>query len=248
MTALRGACGLAGKRHYDRPVPVIQRPVDLVIFDCDGVLVDSEPLSNAVLARALTRAGLPTTPEQAVATYKGLHIRDVLEHAEQALGTTLPPGFVPDFEDARAEAFQRELRPVHGAAETVAAIRAAGIAVCVASQGKRSKTELTLGLTGLRSLFGEDAVFSAHSVKRGKPHPDLFLHAARVMGTPPDHTTVVEDTVVGVTAAVAAGMRVIGYGADSDPERLRGAGAELIDNLTELPARLGLNGSRRYEG
>lgn len=217
--------------------------VDLVIFDCDGVLVDSEPLSNAILAGALTRAGLPTTSEQAVATYKGLHISDVLEHAERTLGRPLPAGFVPAFEDARAQAFRRELVPVAGAAETVAAVRAAGIAVCVASQGKRSKTELTLGLTGLRSLFGEDAIFSAHSVARGKPHPDLFLHAARAMNTAPDRTAVVEDTVVGVTAAVAAGMRVIGYGADSDPASLRRAGAEVIDHLTELPARLELGGS-----
>jgi HAD superfamily hydrolase (TIGR01509 family) len=223
-------------------------PVDLVIFDCDGVLVDSEPLSNTVLAGALTRAGLETTPEQAVATYKGLHIRDVLEHAEQALGARLPADFVPGFEDARAEAFQRELVAVHGAAETVAAIRAAGVAVCVASQGKRSKTELTLGLTGLRSLFAEDAVFSAHSVKRGKPHPDLFLHAARAMGATPDRTIVIEDTVVGVTAAVAAGMRVIGYGADSDPDALRAAGAEVIADLSELPGRLGLDGSRPDHG
>jgi HAD superfamily hydrolase (TIGR01509 family) len=229
-------------------VPVTRIPVDLVIFDCDGVLVDSEPLSNTVLAGALTRAGLETTPEQAVATYKGLHIRDVLEHAEQALGAPLPADFVPGFEDARAEAFQRELVAVHGAAETVAAIRGAGIAVCVASQGKRSKTELTLGLTGLRSLFEKDAVFSAHSVKRGKPHPDLFLHAARAMGATPDRTVVIEDTVVGVTAAVAAGMRAIGYSADSDPDALRAAGAEVIEDLSELPGRLGLDGSRPDPG
>jgi len=224
-------------------VAAIPTPLDLVIFDCDGVLVDSEPMSNVVLAGALSRAGLPTTSEQAVATYKGLHIRDVLEHAERALGHPLAADFVPAFEEARAQAFQRELVPVPGAAETVTAVSTVGIAVCVASQGKRSKTELTLGLTGLRSLFGEDAVFSAHSVARGKPHPDLFLYAARAMGATPDRTTVVEDTVVGVTAAVAAGMRAIGYGADSDRDGLRRAGAEVIDHLSELPARLGLQGS-----
>jgi HAD superfamily hydrolase (TIGR01509 family) len=229
-------------------MPGTPAPVDLVIFDCDGVLVDSEPLSGAVLAGALTRAGLQTTPGQAVATYKGLHIRDVLAHAERALGAPLPADFVPVFEGARADVFQRELVAVRGAAETVAAIRAAGIAVCVASQGKRSKTELTLGLTGLRSLFAEDAVFSAHSVERGKPHPDLFLHAAHAMGAPPDRTIVIEDTVVGVTAAVAAGMRAIGYGADSDPDGLHAAGAEVIDDLTELPVRLGLGEPQADEG
>ena len=219
--------------------------LDLVIFDCDGVLVDSEPLSNAVLAAALTRAGLATTPEQAVATYKGLHIRDVIAQAQASLGGPLPDGFVPAFEQARADAFRRELTPVAGAAEAVRAVRAAGLKVCVASQGKVSKTELTLGLTGLRSLFDADAVFSAHEVARGKPHPDLFLHAAERMGAPPDRAAVVEDTPIGVAAAVAAGMRAIGYGADSDSEALRRAGARVIGSLSELPALLELGAQSR---
>lgn len=216
-------------------------PLDLVIFDCDGVLVDSEPLSNAVLAAALTRAGLPTSPAQAVATYKGLHIRDVIAHAEAGLGGPLPEGFVAAYEQARAQAFRRELRPVAGAADAVRAIHAAGIAVCVASQGKIDKTELTLGLTGLRPLFADGALFSAHQVARGKPHPDLFLHAARRMEAAPGRSVVVEDTPIGVTAAVSAGMRAVGYGADGDPEALRRAGAEVVlGALTELPGALGL--------
>ena len=215
-------------------------PLDLVIFDCDGVLVDSEPLSNAVLARALTRAGLPTSTEQAIATYKGLHIRDVLARAEASLGHALPDDFESGYEQDRAEAFRRELAPVAGAAQAVTAVRDAGVAVCVASQGKRSKTEMTLTLCGLRPLFGPDAVFSAHSVARGKPHPDLFLHAARTMGVPPEHSAVVEDTTIGVRAAVAAGMRTFGYAADSDAAALHSAGAEVIDDLAQLPARLGL--------
>ncbi|HET9103834.1 MAG TPA: HAD family phosphatase [Solirubrobacteraceae bacterium] len=216
-------------------------PFDLVIFDCDGVLVDSEPLSNAVLAAALTRAGLPTSAEQAVATYKGLHIRDVIARAEAGLGAPLPDGFIPAYERARADAFRRELAAVAGAAEAVRAISAAGIAVCVASQGKLAKTELTLGLTGLRPLFAQGALFSAHDVARGKPHPDLFLHAAARMGASPGRSVVVEDTPIGVTAAVAAGMRAIGYAADSDRAGLRRAGADLVlDSLGELAPALGL--------
>ena len=215
-------------------------PLDLVIFDCDGVLVNSEPLSNAVLAEALTRAGLPTSTEEAIAAYKGLHIRDVLAHAEAGLGHPLPDDFESRYEQARAAAFRRELAPVPGAADAVNAVRAAGVVVCVASQGKPSKTEMTLTLCGLRPLFGADAVFSAHSVRRGKPHPDLFLHAAAAMGAPPERTVVVEDTTIGVRAAVAAGMRAFGYAADSDPAELSLAGAEVIDRLGELPERLGL--------
>jgi len=114
------------------------------------------------------------------------------------------------------------------------------VAVCVASQGKLEKTRLSLELTGLRRLFGEDALFSAESVPRGKPHPDLFLHAAGTMGAEPAACAVVEDTPSGVTAAVAAGMRVIGYAADSDEAALRAAGAEIVHSLDEVPRLLGL--------
>ena len=108
----------------------------------------------------------------------------------------------------------------------------------MATQGKPEKTELTLGLTELRSLFGEDAVFSAYSVARGKPHPDLFCHAADTMGTPPERCVVVEDTPIGVRAGVAAKMRVLGYAADSDAAALAEAGAEPFDSLPELPGLL----------
>lgn len=212
---------------------------ELVIFDCDGVLVDSEPLSNTVLATALTRAGLPTSPAEAIATYKGRHIKDVLAIAEQRLGHPLPGDFVATFERERNDVFGRELTATPGAAQAVQAVRDAGIAVCVASQGRREKTELTLGLTGLRGLFGPEAVFSAHSVARGKPHPDLFLHAAAAMGVAPARAAVVEDTAIGVRAARAAAMRAIGYPAAGDVEALREAGAEVILDLADLPARLG---------
>ena len=229
-------------------MPVPRIPVDLVIFDCDGVLVDSEPLSNAVLAGALTRAGLQTTPEQAVATYKGLHIPTCWSTPSRRSAPHCPPTSSPASRTRAPRPSNANSWRSTGPPRRWPRSARPGIAVCVASQGKRSKTELTLGLTGLRSLFGEDAVFSAHSVKRGKPHPDLFLHAARAMGATPDRTMVIEDTVVGVTAAVAAGMRAIGYGADSDPDALRAAGADVIEDLSELPARLGLGGSQRDRG
>jgi len=112
----------------------------------------------------------------------------------------------------------------------------------VASQGKLEKTRLSLELTGLRDLFAEQALFSAESVPRGKPHPDLFLHAAGAMGVEPAACVVVEDTPSGVTAAVAAGMRALGYGADSDEAALQRAGAEIVGSLDQLPGLLGLGG------
>jgi HAD superfamily hydrolase (TIGR01509 family) len=214
---------------------------ELVIFDCDGVLVDSEPISNGVLARMLTAEGLPTTLPEARRAYQGLLLGDVLLSAEAKLGHRLPDGWLARYERERSIAFRDELQPVAGAAEAVRRVTAAGIAVCVASQGKLEKTRLTLGLTGLLELFPPGALFSAESVPRGKPHPDLFLHAARVMGASPARSVVVEDTPSGVTAAVSAGMRALGYAADSDERALADAGAEVFHALDELPALLALD-------
>jgi HAD superfamily hydrolase (TIGR01509 family) len=221
---------------------------DLVIFDCDGVLVDSEVISNSVLADMLTREGLPTTLVQARREYQGLLLSQVAERAQARLGHPLPDGWIADYERTRAEVFRRELRPVSGAREAVEAVRRAGLGACVASQGSLAKTELSLQLTGLDDLFVPQTRFSAESVARGKPHPDLFLHAARSMSAEPASCVVVEDTPSGVAGARAAGMRAIGLAADSDPEALRAAGAELIGTLIELPAVLGLDGAAAAHG
>jgi HAD superfamily hydrolase (TIGR01509 family) len=213
----------------------------LVIFDCDGVLVDSETISNEVLARMLSEEGLPKTLAEARRDYQGLLLADVVSHAEAQLGRPLPVGWLAGYERARSEVFRRELQPVPGAAEAVSRVRGAGVVVCVASQGTLEKTRLSLELTGLDELFDDRALFSAYSVARGKPHPDLFLHAAATMEADPADCVVVEDTPSGVTAAVAARMRVFGYAADSDEQALRHAGAEtILYAMGELPRALGL--------
>jgi HAD superfamily hydrolase (TIGR01509 family) len=214
--------------------------LELVIFDCDGVLVDSEVISNEVLARVLTAEGLPTTLAHARREYQGLLLTQVVERAQQSLGRALADDWVERFERERAEAFHRDLQPVPGAANTVQRVKDAGVRVCVASQGSLEKTRMTLGLTGLRSLFPAKALFSGQLVPRAKPHPDLFLHAAATMGARPSRCTVIEDTVSGVTAAIAAGMRAIGYAADSDEMALRQAGAEILRDLGDLPVRLAI--------
>jgi HAD superfamily hydrolase (TIGR01509 family) len=216
------------------------RDLQLVIFDCDGVLVDSEVISNDVLASSLTDQGLPTTLAEARRDYQGLLLADIDSRAQAKLGRPLANDWLERYERDRTEAFHRELRPVPGAAETVKRITAAGVQVCVASQGKLSKTRLSLRLTKLDGLFPEEVLFSAYSVARGKPHPDLFLHAAQAMAVEPSRCAVVEDTSSGVTAAVSAGMRVLGYAADSDAAALSRAGAETLFALDELPALLGL--------
>lgn len=214
----------------------------LVIFDADGVLVDSEVISNRVLARLLTSSGLPMTLAETRRDYQGLLLDDIITVTERRFGHHLPADFLDRFQAERADEFRQELKPVPGAAEAVRRIQAAGIPVCVASQGKLAKTRMTLALTGLDRLIPGDAVFSAYSVPRGKPHPDLFLYAAQRMGAEPAACVVVEDTALGVTAAVAAGMRVLGYAADSDEAALKGAGAEIVHSLQDVPALLGLDG------
>lgn len=213
---------------------------ELAIFDCDGVLVDSETISNSVLAQMLTDEGLPTTPAESRRAYQGLLLADILADAESKLGRTLPAGWLDRYELERSVAFREELRPIAGVARAVERIREAGIAVCVASQGKLEKTRLSLQITGLGDLFEDDVLFSAYQVPRGKPHPDLFLHAAHTMGADPSKCVVIEDTPSGVEAAVSAGMRALGYCADSDEQALRRAGAETFQSLDVLPELLGL--------
>lgn len=203
-------------------------------------MVDSEVISNDVLACALSAQGLPTTLAEARRDYQGLLLSDVVSQAEAKLGQPLPDGWLAEYECDRTKAFRQGLRPVSGAAEAVRNVIGAGIAVCVASQGKLEKTRLSLELTGLRGLFPSGTLFSAHDVARGKPHPDLFLHAASTMGAEPSRCVVVEDTASGVTAAVSAGMRVLGYVADSDEAALRQAGAEPMPSLDQLQRLLGL--------
>jgi HAD superfamily hydrolase (TIGR01509 family) len=212
----------------------------LVIFDCDGVLVDSETVSNEVLAKALTGEGLPTTLDDAVRDYKGLMLSEVVALAEQRLGRSLRNDFLDRYRVARAQAFHGGLERIAGAAEAVRAVIAAGLGVCVASQGELEKTRLTLALTGLRELFPARALFSACSVARGKPRPDLFLHAASAMGAKPASRVVVEDSLLGVGAAVAAGMRAIAYIAENDGAAMREAGAQVVRSIYELPSVLRL--------
>lgn len=231
----------AGTVRDDAPAMSHSPPdLDLVIFDCDGVLVDSEPISNEVLARMLSEERLPTTTAQSRREYQGLLLADVLAAAEAQLGRALPKGWLDRYERERSAAFRAGLRPIAGVGHAVELIRESGVAVCVASQGKLEKTRLSLQLTGLRDLFEEHALFSAYQVPRGKPHPDLFLHAAHAMGVDPSKCVVIEDTPSGVEAAIAASMEALGYSADSDEPALREAGAETFRSFDALPGLLGL--------
>ncbi|UZJ30695.1 HAD family hydrolase [Streptomyces endophytica] len=209
---------------------------DLVIFDNDGVLVDSEPLSNTILAGYLTELGHPTSYEESIRDYMGSAMHRVHEIVLERTGRRLPGDFDEVFHGRVFAAFERELQPVPGVTDILEKLAADGIPYCVGSSGSHERIRVGHRTTGLDRWFGPERVFSSQDVGRGKPAPDLFLHAAREMGVAPERCAVVEDSPLGVQAAVAAGMDVFGFTAMTPGARLAEAGAtELFGRMTELP-------------
>ena len=167
-----------------------------------------------------------------------------VEIVEERLGRPVPEGFVERLQARTYEAFRAGLRPVRGVAQALERI---DLPVCVASSGEHEKMRLTLGLTGLLDRF-EGRLFSATEVERGKPHPDLFLLAARSLGARPPRCVVVEDSAPGVLAARAAGMTALGYAGGTDGKPLAAAGARVFHGMAELPdllAEIDAGGGRR---
>ena len=219
--------------------------LDLVIFDCDGVLVDSERLSIRVDKVYLDRLGWPMDEAEIVERFVGRSDADMRAEIEAHLGGPIPPDIDEEFERTYRETFERELTAVDGIELALDAIAAAGLGVCVASSGGHAKIRRSLELTGLSRHF-DDRIFSATDVARGKPAPDLFLHAADAMGAEPERTAVVEDSAHGVAASVAAGMTTLAYAGGVTPAaRLAGPGVEVFDDMRELPGLLGLGRSTR---
>ena len=210
----------------------------LVIFDCDGVLVDSEPIANTCFARALAREGLDWSVEETMRRLMGRSMKSCVDIVEGVLGRRLPDDFVDRLQADTLQAFhEAPLKPVAGVAGAIDALEAAGYATCVASSGGLDKMRVTLGITGLWQRF-EGRIFSATQVPRGKPFPDLFLHAALSMNEHPFVCTVIEDSLPGLQAARAAGMRALAYvGAPyADRDALAVAGGEWFDSMAKLPA------------
>lgn len=213
---------------------------DLVIFDCDGVLVDSESIFARVLGECLSEADCPATAAEALLLGFGKN-RDTLTAAVEArYGRALPSGFFETMRERTALVLERELRPIPGVAELLTALPSAR---CVASNGHLERVRQRLALTGLLRFF-DPHVFSAIQVAAGKPAPDLFLLAARRLDASPASCVVVEDSVVGVTAAVAARMPVVGFCGgshcgDDHADRLTAAGcSRVFSRMAELGAYL----------
>ncbi|HEV7775188.1 MAG TPA: HAD-IA family hydrolase [Conexibacter sp.] len=212
----------------------------LVIFDCDGVLVDSMGIDMRELLRAIVAAGGTMTAQEVEDAFHGVALADIERGVAAHLGRPVPDDWMERFLADRAAAFERELQPIDGATEALAGVRAAGWDACIASGGALQKMELTLRVTGLRDAVPDDRIFSAYDVARPKPAPDLFLHAAAACGFTPDACVVVEDSAPGVTAGRAARMRTFGYnGGDAAvAEQLAALGAEPLSEMADLPAQL----------
>jgi len=203
---------------------------ELVIFDCDGVLVDSDRISLRIQAEWISALGVEMSYEDCVRDFLGLGMPATLGILAERLGRPVPEGWEAELNAAVRDGFRRELTPVPGIVEALEGIE---LPACVASSGSHEKMRLTLGLTGLRDRFA-GRIFSSDEVQRGKPAPDLFLHAASRMSTPPERCIVVEDSPFGIAAAKAAGMSALGFAAATPAARLDAADA-VFTAMEDLP-------------
>jgi HAD superfamily hydrolase (TIGR01509 family) len=207
--------------------------LELVIFDCDGVLVDSEPIGARIGATVLSSLGWEVSADQVMERFLGRSEEYFQAEVERELGRPLPSGWDDEFEHLYDAAYATELEPVEGIVPLLDELAELGLATCVASNGSHDKMRRTLGVTGLHERLA-GRIFSAQDVPRGKPAPDLYLHAARTMGVPPSECVVVEDSPPGVAAARAAAMRCIGYAAFTPPDRLAGPGVVTCSTMAEV--------------
>lgn len=205
---------------------------ELVIFDCDGVLVDSERITNTVFCSMLNGLGLQVSLQDMFERFVGLSMGQCMELVTEMLGAPPPAGFVDELRLRSAAALKAQITAIPGVEEMLPSL---SIPSCVASSGDHDKIRLTLGTTGLLKHF-EGRIFSVADVERPKPAPDVFLHAAHELGVGPSACVVVEDTPAGVCAGVAADMRVFGYASNTPAHRLREAGADFIfSDMRQFP-------------
>ena len=208
-----------------------------IIFDCDGTLVDSEGITNQVIAEMAGELGVKMTGEEASSEFGGKTLDDVLYKMKEMSGKEIPDNWLPRLVQMVNDSWESKLRPVKGVSEILEEIK---IPVCVASNGEPTHVRHSLRLTKLYDFFGEK-IFTASEVKAPKPSPEIFLYAAKKMGFEPNECVVIEDSVTGVRAAVKANMKVYGIINNLFSENdLKNAGAIPFKNMLELPKLLGL--------
>ena len=206
---------------------------DLIIFDCDGVLVDSEIISNVLLRDALARNGLDMTLQDVIETYVGRSMLSVVKISEKLLERPLPDDFLEKLQSDTFNEFRKKLKAVKGVKDVLRILQEKQIKYCVASSGTFEKMDITLGLTELKEFF-DDHIYNTSQVKRGKPYPDLFLYAAEQMQVEPAKCLVIEDSLPGVQAAVNAGMEVMAYSVRGNDDKLKKAGGLVINDMGQV--------------
>ncbi len=221
-------------------IPPTVTSLKLVIFDCDGVLVDSEPLIERAFLRVLARHGLQLGPDDYRNFFKGLAGNRTADIVKARWGVSLTVDIRQAIDDEEWEEMEGGLQPVAGAAYAVRSVAASGTGVCVGSNGSPDAIAQRLKLTGLYPWF-EGRMFSAAMVARGKPYPDVFLHAAETMGYRPSDCVVIEDSDAGVRAGLAAGMRILAYVASPTCDIAESRGVERFIDMASLPPLLGID-------
>ena len=207
-------------------------PIRLVIFDCDGVLIDSEGPSNRVVAQEISRLGWPMTEQESTRLFVGYQLADIPRVVEARLGRPVPEGWVETLRRAMIAAFE-SIEMVPGARQVLEGVAGLGLPFRIASNSSHAEMHVKFGNTGLAHLV-QGRQHSAYDVKLGKPAPDVFLAAAAAEGMPPAACLVVEDSIPGIHAAVAAGMRVVALDITGTGASQRAAGAVTIGSLGEL--------------
>lgn len=217
-------------------LPLMINSVGLVIFDCDGVLVDSEPIAIRVHVALGAEHGWPLTPADVIERFVGRSSTAIAEQIAERVGPDVAAEWTRGFEARHRDEVEAGLSPVEGIEYAVDALADLGLPTCVASSGSHDKMAHTLGRTGLYDRFA-GRIFSATEVAHGKPAPDVFLHAAARMGVAPEHCVVVEDSLNGLRAARAAGMRSFAYAGDLvPPHLLEGPTTTVFKSMRDLPA------------
>lgn len=210
---------------------------ELVIFDCDGVLVDTEPTTDRVISASLTRYGWPISPHEVGGLFIGGTITQIYQYGRDR-GAALPPGWVEEVYRELYEALE-DTRPIEGVVDVLDHLDHCGLPYCIGSNGRHAKMDVSLKSAGLLERF-VGRRFTAEDVPNPKPAPDLFLHAAAQMGATPHASVVVGDTSNDARAAQAAGIRCFGYAATTPKERFTEYGATPFASMAELPSLLGL--------
>jgi HAD superfamily hydrolase (TIGR01509 family) len=220
-------------------MPVTFPTPKLIIFDCDGVLVDSEPVSNQVMVDNLARNGLQLTVARSMELFVGSTMARAMDKAI-ALGADLHEGWVQEVYDETYAALKVGVDLMPGVTDLLALLDQNHIPTCIASNGSEDKMRITLGQNGLWQRFHPNAMFSAHSLGVAKPEPGLFLAAASHFGFQARDCLVVEDSATGALAAARAGMRCLGYAPEGGGEKLAAEGAEVFQAMSEVPGLIGL--------